>query len=143
LQTTNKNIFNLSITSQTENLMLVREFVSSAAKNAGFNEVTINNILIAVDEACTNVIKHAYENNPNKPIDVSITLDNDKFNIIIKDKGKNFDPNAIPTPNMKEYFKQYKVGGLGIHLMKNLMDDVVFQSKPQKYNQVILSKKLP
>ena len=143
MQPVNENIANLSITSQTKNLTFVREYVSSAAKNVGFDELTIDNIIIAVDEACTNIIKHAYKNNPDNPIDVSITFDNNKFNIILKDKGKSFDPNTIPSPNMNEYFKQYKVGGLGIHLMKTLMDEVVYHSKPNEYNQIVLSKKLP
>ena len=136
-------MLNLSTTSETKNLTMVRDFVTTAAKNVGFDDIAINNIIIAVDEACTNVIKHAYKYSPNNPIDVSITLDNKKFNIIIKDKGTSFDPNSIPSPDMKEYFKQYKVGGLGIHLMKNLMDEVVYNSKPNEYNEVILSKKLP
>jgi serine/threonine-protein kinase RsbW len=136
-------MLNLSTTSETKNLTLVRDFVTTAAKDVGFDDIAINNIIIAVDEACTNVIKHAYKYSPNNPIDVSITLDNKKFNIIIKDKGTSFDPSAIPPPDMKEYFKQYKVGGLGIHLMKNLMDEVVYNSKPNEYNEVILSKQLP
>ena len=139
----NENILNLCITSQTKNLNLVREFVASAAKDAGFDEITINNIIIAVDEACTNIIKHAYENKPDNSVDVSITFDNNKFNIIIKDKGKSFDPSKISSPNMNEYFKQYKVGGLGIHLMRSLMDEVIYNSKPNEYNQMVLSKQLP
>jgi serine/threonine-protein kinase RsbW len=143
LQPVNENMLNLSTTSETKNLALVRDFVSTAAKNAGFDDIAINNIIIAVDEAFTNVIKHAYKYSPNNPIDVSITIDNNKFNIIIKDKGTCFDPNSIPPPDMKEYFKQYKVGGLGMHLMKNLMDEVIYDCRQNEYNQVILSKKLP
>ena len=139
----NENILNLSVTSQTKNLSLVRDFVSDAAKNAGFDEATINNIIIAVDEACTNIIKHAYKNKPDNPIDVSINFDNNKFNIIMKDKGESFDPTTITSPDMNEYFKQYKVGGLGIHLMRHLMDEVLYHSKPNEYNQLVLSKKLP
>jgi serine/threonine-protein kinase RsbW len=136
-------MLNLSTTSETKNLALVRDFISTAAKNVGFDDIAINNIIIAVDEAFTNVIKHAYKYSPNNPIDVSITLDNNKFNVIIKDKGTCFDPNSIPPPDMKEYFKQYKVGGLGMHLMKNLMDEIIYDCRQNEYNQVILSKKLP
>jgi serine/threonine-protein kinase RsbW len=132
----------LSIESQTKNLALVRDFVSAAAKNVGFDDISINNILIAVDEACTNIIKHAYEYKPDKTVDISITLNDNRFNVIIKDEGKSFEPNKITSPNMNEYFKQYRVGGLGMHLMKTLMNEVIYQSE-QNYNQVILSKNLP
>jgi serine/threonine-protein kinase RsbW len=143
VQTISKNILNLSVTSQTKNLLLVRDFVSSAAKNAGFDEGTINNIIIAVDEACTNIIKHAYKYNPDNSIDISITFDNNNFNIIIKDTGTGFDPDSIKPPDMNEYFKQYKVGGLGILLMRKMMDEVDYHCEPNKYNETVLSKKLP
>ncbi len=116
----------LTIPSQTERLNDVREFVSDLARVHGFSEDDINKITIAVDEACTNIIKHGYNYSPDKKIDVEIVRRGQDFEIIISDKGKRFDPSAIQTPDMKDYFEHYRRGGLGVYLMKRIMDRVEF-----------------
>lgn len=138
-----KNKLSLQVTSQTNNLLLVRDFISDAAKNFGFDEENVNKITLAVDEACTNIIKHAYEYQPDKPIDISVFMNDNKFVVIIKDKGKNFEPDSVIIPNVKEHVRQYKIGGLGIYLMKSLMDEVKFKINPGNHNEVTLIKYLP
>ncbi len=143
MQKSSKNKLKLRITSHTSNLMLVRDFIADAAKNYGFNDDDINKIIMAVDEACTNIIKHAYECKPGLPIDITVDADDKKFSVIIKDKGKHFSPEQIKIPDMKEYLNQYKVGGLGIYLMKNLMDEIKYNIQPGVQNEVRLVKYLP
>ena len=143
MQNLNKNKLKLKITSHTSNLMLVRDFIADAAKNFGFDDENINKIIMAVDEACTNIIKHAYGSQPGQPIDIAVSTDNKKFSVIIKDKGKYFEPKEICPPDMREYLKQYKVGGLGIHLMKSLMDEIKYKIQPGVQNEVKLVKYLP
>lgn len=116
----------LSIPSQTERLNDVREFVSGLARTHGFSEDDINKITIAVDEACTNIIKHGYNYSPDQQIDVEIVRTGNDFEIVISDKGKQFDPGSIQTPDMKDYFQHYRRGGLGVFLMKKIMDKVEF-----------------
>ena len=116
----------LSIPSQTERLNDVREFVSGLARVHGFAEDDINKIAIAVDEACTNIIKHGYNFAPDKKIDVEIVRRGNDFEIVISDKGKQFDASAIQTPDMKDYLEHYRRGGLGVYLMKRIMDKVEF-----------------
>jgi serine/threonine-protein kinase RsbW len=122
----------LSIPSQTERLNDVREFVSGLARTHGFGDDDINKITIAVDEACTNIIKHGYNYSPDNKIDVEINRTGNDFEIIISDKGKQFDPNAIQTPDMKDYFQHYRRGGLGVYLMKRIMDKVEFDLHSDK-----------
>lgn len=117
----------LSIPSQTERLNDVREFVSGLAREHGFSEDDINKITIAVDEACTNIIKHGYNYSPDKKIDVEIVRRGQDFEITIADQGKHFDASAIQTPDMKDYFEHYRRGGLGVYLMKRIMDKVEFK----------------
>lgn len=116
----------LTIPSQTERLNDVREFVSGLARTHGFSEDDINKITIAVDEACTNIIKHGYNYSPDQQIDVEIVRTGSDFEIVISDKGKQFDPGSIQTPDMKDYFQHYRRGGLGVFLMKKIMDKVEF-----------------
>jgi len=122
----------LTIPSQTERLNDVREFVGALARTHGFVEDDINKITIAVDEACTNIIKHGYAYAPDKSIVVDIIRKGNDFEIIISDNGKQFDANAIHSPDMKDYLAHYRRGGLGVYLMKRIMDKVEFNLHSDK-----------
>ncbi len=140
MPTTNSE-YQLRIQSQTDNLELIREFVTKVAQKVGFNEDDVGKIELACDEACTNVIKHAYSHKSNKEsLDILIKVDYDKFTLIVTDHGKGFDPKKIKLPEMKEYLAELKVGGLGIYLMKTLMDEVDYKIEPGVKNQVRMVK---
>jgi serine/threonine-protein kinase RsbW len=122
----------IAIASMTDRLIEVRHFVMNHARQHGFNEDDDNKIALAVDEACTNIIKHGYNFSPKHKIDVEILRHGKEFEVIIYDQGKKFDPNAVQTPDMKEYLSHYRRGGLGIFLMKRIMDKVEFSSSGDK-----------
>ncbi|MEG8945973.1 ATP-binding protein [Rosettibacter firmus] len=132
----------LVVESTTENLSKVREFTKNAAVECKFSEDTIEKIVLAVDEACTNIIKHAYNYSPDGIINISIKVNNGKFIVTIIDHGKTFNPDTIPEPDVREYYKQKKVGGLGMYLMKKLMDEVIYSTLGDNKNQVVLVKSL-
>jgi serine/threonine-protein kinase RsbW len=133
----------LKIQSQTEKLIFVREFVSEAARKFGFDEETVSKIALAVDEACTNVIKHSYDYAPNREIEVLIKTKGTAFEVVIVHQGKSFDPAAVKSPDMKEYLSHFRRGGLGMHLMRSLMDDVAYTTAKDRRNEVHLVKRLP
>jgi serine/threonine-protein kinase RsbW len=132
----------LQIDSRTEHLVEVREFVSAAAQEFGFTDEEISKIALAVDEACTNIIKHAYRFDPNKKITLTIHPADSEFQIVIEDNGLQFNPLDIPRPDMKEYLTHYRRGGLGVYLMKSLMDKVEYNIHPGVKNEVRLIKYL-
>jgi serine/threonine-protein kinase RsbW len=132
----------LEIKSRTENLAEIREFINSAAEDSGFSKETIDNIILAVDEACTNIIKHAYKYLPDGKIILTLKTDKNTFTIDIIDYGKSFEPGLVPNPDLQKYFDEKRVGGLGMYLMKTLMDDVKYISVPGKFNQVSLTKNI-
>jgi len=134
--------YELKIPSQTDNLELIREFVSRLSAKVGFNEEDVDKIRIAVDEACTNVIKHAYEKEGEDHIGIIIKIDYQKLTIMITDRGKGFDLEEIEMPQMNEYLAELRVGGLGIYLMKALMDEVDYKSLPGVGNEVRMIKYL-
>lgn len=133
----------LTILSRTEKLKSVRDFVAAEATAFGFDEETVNKISIAVDEACTNIIKHSYEFAKDKSIDITITTQKEQFEIIIAHNGKTFNPDAVEQPDMKEYLTHYRRGGLGMHLMRSLMDRVEYAVKNGKRSEVRMVKFLP
>jgi len=132
----------LKVKSKTENLSLIRDFVSTAAIDAGVQPDVVENIILAVDEACTNIIKHAYQSFPDGELIIKTKSTLSRFVVSITDYGKSFEPKMIPEPDLQKYYRQKRVGGLGMYLMKTLMDDVKYVSVPGKYNEVLLSKNI-
>lgn len=138
------NSYCLKLPADSANLDIIRKFIAGIAENMGFSEEDIYQIELAVDEACANVIKHAYvgDNTREKEIHVRVKTQAKKIEITIADRGIGFNPNSIQTPNMEEYLKRMKPGGLGLHLIKTLMDKVSFRINPGVRNEVKMSKLL-
>jgi len=134
--------YRLRIPSITENLQMIRVFVLKIAAKVGFNEETQEQIALSVDEACTNVIKHAHHHNARRLMDIKIETDANKIKITITDKGKGFDITKLQDPDIEKYIKESKHGGLGIYLIKTLMDEVNYEFNPGVKNQVQLTKYL-
>lgn len=132
--------YQLKIPSQSDNLSIIRDVVTKVASQIGFDTDEASKIELAVDEACTNVIKHAYANNSGQMIEVSIKIDQKKLIIIVADNGKGFNPDKIKFPDLNESIKSGRKGGLGLCLIKTLMDKVEFEIKPGSKNQVKMIK---
>ena len=132
----------LKIPGQVDNLEIIRNFISGVAKKVGFGDDDANKIELAVDEACTNVIEHAYRDDDDKDIDIAIKLDYQKLTVVVTDRGRSFNFKQVEMPNMNSYLAELRVGGLGIYLMKTLMDEVDYQSKPGGKNEVRMVKYL-
>ena len=141
-KSTAKNTFRLNLPAKSENLDIVRKFISGIAANIGFSDDDIYQIELAVDEACANVVTHAYtgDNKSDPKILVTVRTRKDRIEITIADRGMGFNPNDLKSPNMNEYLKRMKPGGLGVHLIKTLMDKVSFNIKPGVRNEVKMVK---
>ena len=134
--------FTLAVPSSTENLALIREFVSSAAQQAGFDSSEIAKLELAVDEACANVIEHAYGHDISKEVVVRARLDDETFSIDIEDTGRGFDPALVQPEELEQLINKRKTGGLGMRLMKTLMDEVHYEIEPGKKNALHMVKRL-
>lgn len=130
------------IPSRADRLHEVREFVSQSAREFGFDDEDTANIVLAVDEACTNVIKHAYNSAPDKEIAIEIIPGSGVFEVRVLDHGKPFNPGDVKPPDLKQHLKQYRRGGLGVYLMKTLMDKVEYTFVQGEKNEVRLTKYL-
>ena len=89
--------FTLHVPSSTENLALIREFVTSVGRQAKLDEAEVHNLELAVDEACANVIEHAYGHDHDKEVVVRAVFDEEELGIEVTDTGRGFDP-AIDPP---------------------------------------------
>src|SRR5512138_1063862 len=117
-----------------ENLDEIREFVGNIAREGGFGPKDVYNIQLATDEAASNVIEHAYDGVANGILDLSCGMQGDTIKIILIDYGTPYDPSSIPMPDIKADLSERKIGGLGIFLMRKLMDEVHYDPRADKSN---------
>ena len=137
-----ENTFTLDVPSTTQNLALIREFVSRVAEQAGLNATEVGQLELAVDEACANVIEHAYGDDKTKQVMVRAIFDEDTLRIHVIDTGKGFDPTQVQEQELKDLIAKRKTGGLGMRLIKTLMDEVHYDIEPGKRNELRMVKKL-
>lgn len=133
--------FCLQVPSSTENLALIRDFVSTIGAQAGFDENESARLALAVDEACTNVIEHAYSHEATHEVTVRVTVDEKEIAFDIIDTGKGFDPGQAEPMPIEELIRQRKSGGLGLRLIRTIMDDLQYRIVPGKMNQLHMVKK--
>ena len=124
-----RSVHTLSIASSTRYLEDVRRFVEHHANEAEFSERAVNELKIAVDEACANVIKHAYKGSKSGTIDVDVIIHPDRFTVRIRDEGVSFDERAYEEPDIFEFARKKKTGGFGVQIMKKLMDRVEYRTR--------------
>jgi len=133
----------VTIPGRYDRVIDVCNFVVAGARQVGFGEDELFRIELACDEACTNVIEHAYGGEDQGSIRVIWEFAQGAFRIIIYDYGRYFDPDTLPEPNIPKSpddIDQLKIGGLGIHFMRSLMDEVRFESDQGAGNKLIMVK---
>lgn len=108
----------------------VREFVGKAASECGLSSKAEYAVQLAVDEAFSNIIEHAYEGESREEVECICLLDEDSLTVILRDCGHPFDPNAVPPPDLKASLTKRKAGGLGLYFMRQLMDEIHFAFIP-------------
>ncbi len=134
----------LSIPSDLGSLVRAREFVETAAKSCGFTDSDVYQLSLAVDEACSNLIRHAYKNAVDGLITLRAAQIDDGIVFSILDRAQSFNPLEVAQPDMQEYFKSFRHGGLGVHLMRRIMDKIEYfpSNSGQVDNELRLTKML-
>lgn len=119
------NRVQLSLPSNPKFMTLVRCIVAQAAKMAGFEETTAQEIVLAVDEACTNVIRHCYGNDHCQTIQLTVEVsDREYLRIDLRDFGDKQDPSQFKSRDLDEV----EPGGLGMHFIYSTMDEVEYDT---------------
>lgn len=137
---------------ETQYLSAIRVFVTDIAVSMGFFKDDIHKIELCVDEACANVIEHAYNDALSVNIhdseyfiiDVTLTVSEDSLTITISDFGTGSKIGAHSgISKIEDYFNKPTPRGLGIYIINHFMDEVMFSFPPQKGTQVSMTKYLP
>jgi serine/threonine-protein kinase RsbW len=119
----------------------IREFVGAIARENGFSDRDVYNIQLAADEAASNIIEHAYEGITDGVLEISCNARGNTITLVLVDHGESFDPSDVPAPDLTADLSERKIGGLGIFLMRKLMDEVHYQSNSDKSNTLTMIKR--
>jgi serine/threonine-protein kinase RsbW len=126
-----------------ESLESIGELTVQAAKEAGFDENAIYEVQLAVDEAATNIIEHAYGGEGRGDILISYEVAPETLLFRLHDHGKPFDPKLVKNPQMHLKLEELTPRGLGVFWMRKLMDEVRFEFSSDGGNTLTMIKKRP
>lgn len=131
------NSVTLTVPSQPKYLYIVRSALYPLLLGAGFGKRDARRIVLAVDEACSNIIRHAYEEDPSGTITVTATDAAGQFTVRLRDYGRKADPSSIAPRNLEDV----RPGGLGTHFMGQVFDTVTYDTSEGEGTLLILEKK--
>lgn len=131
----------IQLSSSLDHVDLARDFVAEIARQVPMTPKEIYDLELVVTEALTNVMEHAYDGDETSAVQLLVTPDDEQLTIVISHDGRDFDPDAVPDPDMKQYLAERRVGGLGLFLMKKLMDEVEYSTGEDGRRQIRLMKR--
>ncbi len=134
----------LIVPGQFDRLTEIAAFVTQAARSAGLDDDEVFHVEMAVDEACSNIIEHAYAQQAG---DIEIVCEcpaTGQLEVVLRDSGQPFDPADVPPPNVNAALADLddlNEGGLGLYFMRKLMDEVRFEYVPGQGNRLTMLKR--
>jgi len=116
-------------------------FIDAVAKDAALDTSQTMSLNLAIEEAVVNVMEYAYPEGTKGTVNIVATIADDVLSFVISDSGKPFDPTAKAEVDTTLSAEERPIGGLGIHLVRQIMDDIAYERKDNK-NILTLKKKL-
>jgi len=120
--------FQITRAAEVESLQIFRDFITECCARYDIPSETVLELKLAVDEACTNVIEHGYKGMDPGSIILSFRIQPDRILVQITDFGHVFEPEAAPKPNVEAALEDRELGGLGLYLIYQTMDNIDYTS---------------
>jgi serine/threonine-protein kinase RsbW len=130
------------VPSRTEFLATVRDVTRRMAELCGFDGAHADELALAVDEAVTNVIEHAYAGAGDRVVELRYHDRGERLRIDVVDDGRGVRPRSVPKLDLARYASERRTGGLGMHLMGRIMDSVSFR-RTTGHNVCCMVKRKP
>ena len=130
----------LSLRADLSQIATIHGFVEQVGKDQDLDGQTLHTLHLVIGEACTNVIEHAY-GRQGGPMEITLEARDDYVRVIIRDWGVAFDPAKVPIPDIGAPLEKRPLGGLGIFLMYQMMDDVHYHFSVEDGNTLIMVKR--
>ncbi len=122
-----KNKVSFKLKSKLSELDALCQKLENFGQSMGLSKKCIFEANLALDELFTNIISYGFEDKNEHTVRITISLLNDELVVSIEDDGVPFNPTKVETPDLECTIEECRIGGLGIHLAKNLMDEVCYQ----------------
>lgn len=124
-----------------ESLVKISKFVARSVEAAGFDDPTAYCVLLAVEEACSNIINHGYGGEGKGDIKCSCEVTDDELIITLRDWSETSCPTSVPEPDFAVPLENLKLKGAGLILINKIMDEVHFESAPDNGNVLVMVKR--
>lgn len=131
----------MEVPAQELELLTIKDFVQRVCDSAGCSQKETSGFKLAIDEACTNIIRHAYQGKSDGKIKVEMGIGLADLKTTITDYGKPFDFNSVQDPDLNHYVEIGKKGGLGIWLIRKVMSRVSYKAYPDR-NELVMYRRL-
>ena len=135
-----KKFYSFELKNELSELGQLCKNCEEVGRDINLSDKTIFEMNLALDELFTNIISYGFSDQQEHTIKINITIEGDQLQMRIEDDGVPFNPLASKTPDFQCGIEECKIGGLGIHLIKKLMDDVHYQRVSDK-NVLVLRRK--
>ena len=124
-----------------DDLTAIRQFVESTVTAVHPNPNAVSELIIALNEAVTNIIVHGYRGQPG-PIEIVVESSDRLLRVRLRDQAPVFDPTSAPVPDVTLPLEQRPLGGLGVHMMRQFVDNLQYQAISSGGNELTLEKEM-
>jgi len=132
----------LTVPANLDALATISVFITDATSRAGLDDHAAWQVQLAVDEASTNIIQHGYDTAAPGEIELAWLVDGPDLIVTLRDRGRRFNPDDVPAPDITSPLEERQSGGLGLYLMSRLMDMVEFEFDDTNGNLLKMTKRI-
>ena len=129
----------LHVDADVANLVKIREFVQQSTSAQGVTQEIIDDIVLAVDEAVTNIIVHGYKDQPGI-IEIEVRRESDTLFLHLQDQAPSFNPTQVPSPDLTLSLEKRPLGHLGVLMIRHIVDEMIYEIRPGGGNLLTLVK---
>jgi serine/threonine-protein kinase RsbW len=137
-----QQLMSIRLPATLENVPVTMDRVIDTVRLLGLDERTLQQIRLVVDEACANVVTHAYEGMEPGDMEIACYQDGDMLVICVRDWGPGFDLSNVPEPDLGAPLEDRNLGGLGLFLVRHFMDRVEYSCDGGRGNELTMVKRL-
>lgn len=124
-----------------DDLGRIRTYVRDTAVIGGCDQDVVEELIVAVNEALANIVRHGYRNKPGD-IGVTVVSGPDSVSVRLLDEGPGFDPTTVTSPDTTLPLEERPFGGMGVHMMRAFSDELKYRRDARGLNELILLKRL-
>ena len=128
-----------TVTNRLEEIRRASALIDAFGEAQGVRRDVLYKINLALDEIVTNIIKHGYDDQARHEITIAVALEGDDVSVRVADDGRAFNPLEVPKPDLTLTLDERPIGGLGIHLVRSMMDGLEYR-RENGHNILVMRK---